>query len=724
MANVFGKTLLRLVAASIAAGSLAAQDPESLFAEGIKALRLNNREEALAKFQQVLAADPSHEQAFEIWRKTDQDMWRWLMLEQGDIQKVAQELQSRARLRRKDMSRDQAAIDGLVEIACAPDKTFGERRQALSQLAADHSEFAVPALVKKLGDNNDSKAQDLAILALHDLGTAATLPLLEAMNSDNPLVRRNVAAALSHIGDERAVPALQAAASNDRSEEVRYVAAQASKRMNVRGTGAVEGFLAIAERYLSGRDGGAPAEVVWDLKDGELTPVDVPAAIFPLRAAQKFAHAAWRSDPASSAAMSTYARSLLAEAAAIEAATAAAGDAAPDSLKNLANAPAELRITALSLGPAVLRTALADARSRGSAPVAVECAKLLGSVEGRAGLEGSALVQGLQDDDKRVAYACALALYEASGGSNVPAAPDVVRVLGNAATEESLRTILVVDGSEGVRKTAVEAFSQGRGTVVEAAAGGTQAVGTLFTFPVVDAVVINQDLPDVVPEHVIGLIRKDPRLANTKIVVVANDPDAAATRFGDRINGVIKGPLTGDALTAKVNEVLADVDLGPKRKWAEDIASSASAALAALAHKGVDLGGATKQLSAQLNRADGVAIPVAKALASSGTTADVDALLAALSGSGSVDLKKAAADAMGAILHRAGKAPADVVEKLTASMNGADASLRMAIAGALGRAGLASGEQLKLIDAIAAASGGDAAKGEAAKAEEAKAGGQ
>ena len=70
MANVFGKTLLGLVAASIAASSLAAQDPESTFAEGVKALRLNNREEALAKFQQVLAADPSHEHAFEIWRTT------------------------------------------------------------------------------------------------------------------------------------------------------------------------------------------------------------------------------------------------------------------------------------------------------------------------------------------------------------------------------------------------------------------------------------------------------------------------------------------------------------------------------------------------------------------------------------------------------------------------------------------------------------------------------
>ncbi len=715
MANVFGKTLLGLVVASIAAGSLAAQDPESTFAEGVKSLRLGNREEALAKFQQVLAADPSHEQAFEIWRKTDQDMWRWLMLEQGDIQKVAQELQSRARVRRKDMSRDQAAIDSLVEIACSSDKDFGERRGAISHLTADHGEFAVPALVKKLANADDSKGQDLAIVALYGLGTSATLPLLEAMGSDNPLVRRNVAATLSHIGDARALPALLAAASNDQSEEVRYVAAKASKSMNARGGSAVDGFLAEAEKCLSGRDASVGSDVVWNLKDGALEAVDIPSALFPLRVAQKFALAGWRTDPASSAAMSAYARGLLAEAAAIDAATAAAGEGAPESLKNLANASADLRIKALALGPTVLRTALNDSRAKGLPQVAVETAHLLASVEGRADLAGSALVQGLKDDDKRVAYACALALVQASGGVDVPAVDEVVRVLGNAATEESLRTILVVDGSEVARKTAMEAFSQGRGTVVEAAAGGTQAVGSLITFPVVDAVVINQDLPDVVPEHVIGLIRKDTRLANTKIVVVATDVEAAATRFGDRINGVIKGPLTGAALTEKVNEVLADVDLGAKRAWAENVAASATTALASLSRNGADIGSATKRLAGQLNRADAVAIPAAHALATSGTSADLDALISALSGSGSIDLKKAAASAVGAVLHRAGKAPADVVAKLTAAMAGADSSLRMAIVGALGRAGLASGEQLKLMDAISAAMGTPAAAPEEVK---------
>src|SRR5690606_41398376 len=69
-------------------------------------------------------------------------------------------------------------------------------------------------------------------------------------------------------------------------------------------------------------------------------------------------------------------------------------------------------------------------------------------------------------------------------------------------------------------------------------------------------------------------------------------------------SGIIKGPLTGEALTQKVNEVLEGVDLGHKRKWAESIAASASAALAELSQKGADVSGATKQLAGQLSRAE------------------------------------------------------------------------------------------------------------------------
>ena len=691
MANVFARTLLGIVAASIAAGALAAQDPETLFAEGVKALRLGQKEDALAKLREVLAADPSHEQAFEIWRKTDQDIWRWLTLEQGDIQKIAQELQSRARLRRKEMSRDEGQIDALVNSAVTG-ADYGDRRKAISSLVTDHGEFAVPALVKKLGDGSDTDVQNNAILALFGLGTVATLPLIDALGSEDAGVRRNVAAALSHIKDPRAPPALLALAANDSSEQVRYVANSAVKGMGAVGRSAVESYLELANNYLTGRAAGQPSEVVWGLADGNLVPTEVPSHLFNLRIAQKLAHAAWRTDPASAAAKSAYAQAILAEAAAIA--------ATPDSSDELKSRQADLRIKSLAFGPTVLRSALADARGKGMAPVAVEAARLLGGVEDAASLASSTLVAALDDADKRVAYAAGLAMVQAAGGGPLPAAARVVKVLGNAASEETLRTILVVDSSEVARKTAMEAFSSGRGTVVEAAARGLSAVGSLFNFPNVDVVVINQDLSDVVPEHVIGLIRKDERLANTKVVVIATDTDAASQRFGDKIDGVIKGPITGESLAAKVNEVLDGVELDAKRLWADNTAGMASQALASLSAHGVDVSAAAPNLGKQLNRADSVSVPAAKALAVCGSAEEVPALVDAVTGAGSNDLKVAAARSLGAVLQRCGGAPADVVEKLTAALAGADVELRSAIVGALGRAGLASGDQLKLMDAL------------------------
>ncbi len=691
MANVFARTLLGIVAASIAAGSLAAQDPEQLFNEGVKALRLGQKDEALAKLREVLAADPSHEQAFEIWRKTDQDVWRWLTVEEGDIQKIAQELQSRARLRRKEMSRDSAQIDALITTATTA-ADYGERRKAVSALVADHGEFAVPGLVKKLADEGDSNGQNQAILALFGLGTVATLPLVEALGSENAGVRRNVAAALSHIKDPRAIPALLALAANDSSEQVRFVANSAVKGMGAVGRSAVDAYLQLAKDYLAGRATAQPSDVIFDLVDGALVPSDVPSHLFNLRVAQKMAHAAWRTDPASAPAKSAYAQTILAEAAAI--------DATPDAADDLKSRQADLRIKSLAMGPAVLRAALADSRAQGMAPVAVEAARLLGGIEDRASLASSTLVAALDDGDKRVAYAAGLAMVQAAGGGTMPAASRVVQVLANAASEETLRTILVVDSSEVARKTAMEAFSGGRGTVVEAAARGLSAVGTLFNFPNVDVVVINQDLSDVVPEHVIGLIRKDERLSNTKIVVVATDPDAAQGRFGDKINGVIKGPITGESLTAKVNEVLDGVSLDAKRQWADNTAGMASQALASLSAHGVDVSAAAASLAKQLNRGDAVSVPAAKALAESGGNGEVASLVDAITGSGSNELKIASARALGAVLQRCGGAPADVVEKLTGALGGADVALRQAIVGALGRAGLASGDQLKLMDAL------------------------
>src|SRR5690606_5580642 len=110
---------------------------------------------------------------------------------------------------------------------------YGTRRQAVSEILAEHGEFAVPAFVAILGDENRADEQTYAISALNQIGRTAALPLIAALQSDNELQRRNVAAALSLIGDRRAVPAFLALASNDPSAAVRDIATRALERFGV-----------------------------------------------------------------------------------------------------------------------------------------------------------------------------------------------------------------------------------------------------------------------------------------------------------------------------------------------------------------------------------------------------------------------------------------------------------------------------------------------------------
>ena len=82
MAKPFAKTLLSLIAACVAGGGLTAQeDADQLFNQAVRLLRLNKREEALQKLEECLAADPSHTDAFRIWRETDADVFEMLLAE-------------------------------------------------------------------------------------------------------------------------------------------------------------------------------------------------------------------------------------------------------------------------------------------------------------------------------------------------------------------------------------------------------------------------------------------------------------------------------------------------------------------------------------------------------------------------------------------------------------------------------------------------------------------
>ena len=677
MARSFPQSLLAAAVAVVVGGSVLAQGTS--LQEASKALRLGQKEEAVTKLREILSADPSNADALALYQSISQDEWYMLMTEKGEIQQIAQSILERAKTERRERSRDEGAIAELVAKVTAGDSDYGTRQAAINKLIAEHGEFAVPALVEKLGNADDEEGQIQAVSALSQIGAAAVLPLIEVLKSSNELMVQNAAAALHHIGDARANAYMLHLAGDSRAGVSAIAKSYIAKR-GIQGD-AIATLLENSRSYLKGNvPPGGFSEVVWTLTDDKLVATDVPALVYPSELAKGCAAEAVRIAPANLEARSMLAQANLGQANLIEA-SIAKGD---ETVMPLQGVAADLKIAALASGVESLRSALDAGMKLGMAPVALGAIDALGSAESNETVGQSALLTALESSDKRIKYAAAQALVRATGGVQVPMADKVVAVLGEAVAEEAVRTIQVIGETTG-SKAAVAASSVVRGFAVDASSNAVSGMRDLLVNPNVDVVVIHEILPDRLPEDVIGNIKKDPRMTNTRIVVVAKDVEAAQTRFGEGV-GVVQAPLTGESLVAAVNTALeGSTSAGSER--AEAYAQGASNALLSMAAKKAPIDGALASLAAQLNRGDAVAVPAAKAIGLAGNQAQLDALVGALNGAGSNDLKVASAAAIGEILARAAGCPDGVIEALVGVVTGdGEVSLRTAAAVALGKA--------------------------------------
>lgn len=689
MARSFHQSLLAAVVAIVVGGSALAQDTP--LQEAVTLLRVNQKDEAIAKLREILAADPSNEEALQIYQSVSQDEWYLLMTQEGEIQKIARSILDRAKVTRKERNRDADAINALVDKIIEVDASYDVRQGAVNELIVQHGEFAVPALVEKLGVD-DAETQVQAIAALNQLGSVAVLPLLEALNSSNDLVVRNVAAALKMIGDRRVAP-MMAFLANDSRTDVQTIAQKFLQKVGVSGD-ALQLMLAQADGYLKGNvPPGGYSDVVWSLVDDKLVATDVPSQVYPAELAKSVAAHAVAMAPTSLAARSSLAQANLAEAEII------AGD---EALAELAPIAEELKNAALASGVDALRSALDAGVEKGLAPVAVGAIHALQDAEIIDSIGDSSLVAALSSSDKRIQYAAASALVRASRGDSVPQLSKVVEVLAQAVTEEMVRTVEVIAPPSNDVSSAVASTGKNRGIAVNASGSALIGMQKLLWTPV-DVVVINEILPDRLPEDVIGNIKKDPRMANTRIVVVTKDEDAARERFGDEV-AFTMAPLTGESLVAAVSTALEGAD-SPAGARAESYAGAASADLLSLARRKADIGGAIGNLSLQLNRGDSVSVPAARAVGLTGGESELPALLAALE-SGSEELKIASAEAIGNVLSRMSNCPDEAVMGLSAAMDASsEVGLRKAIAIAFGKAKLDAEKKAELLRKLAKVAG-------------------
>ncbi len=640
-------------------------DAADAFQEGVALLRQGDDAGALEKFTEALAEDMSNEEAYELWKSTEQEVWIDMLVKQGQFELIAKRFISKADLGRMEKEDDEAAIRALLRDAQGDDAMA--RTGAVRALAANHGEYAVQYMMDTLADESAEDRRVLFMHALTEMGTDVVLPLVAALNSDDAFLRRNVALTLGYIGDKRAAASLAWLAGTDPDEGVRMAAADSAKKLGSSGD-ALAGFLQLGDDYHHGRSNVLRSvdysDVVWSWGNDGLQARSVPRFLYGDELSKNAYYDALKADPTSLDARAGLARAYVSQDVEIALRAISGAD-----VSSLIEQVAESLIAVNSAGADALERALSWCVAEGDAITGVGLIRLLG----QSSLTPTpALQAALACDDGAMQSEAAVALGQIALRSHSAPSASVVQGLAEAAGRRIMSIGVVIDANSERGASIAEAMSSA-GMLVNHWDSGASGLSLLKRVPGVDVIVLADQLPDLTADQVLHEIGADERTAGTPVMMIT-ESDA----WGDRVSGIITGAVDIEAIAGAVS-MSADSD----RARADELASRAATALAALAIAGNgSLEGAVDALASTIGgRSESVSIPAMAALASIGNVGQLGSLRAALEDSNlSDEARIAAADAIAGIASRMNLGGTEgLVSALTATLS-SDASLAVRLA--------------------------------------------
>ena len=634
--------MLGLAVAALFPSIAQAQEVSQLFQQGVDLLQRGQKTEALAVFQQILAADPSQEEAYELWKDTDYDIWLDLMIAGEQFDLVAQRLQTLSRLSMGERSRDEAAISEKVATLGSTTDPI-ERHRAIQELASEHGEYAVPLMVRALADEGDDDRRVIFTHALSQMGSEVVPALTAALGTESTFQRRNTAALLGLIGDPRAAGFLGALAESEGDESVGSAARKAAERCGLE-SDALADLLRQGDDYHHRRGNVLRpmdySDVIWSWEDGQLTSRDVPREIYNDEMALKAYWAALGLDPASLDARAGIARAVVDRSAKLERLEARGED-----LGELAGQAQEGVLAAYTSGVDALDQALQWSAFTDDTATGVALCKALGDV---AVASTPGLEEALESGDGAIAGEAAVALGRIASLSGGEVSPRAVSVLGEAAGREIVRVAAVID-ADSDRASLIRSALSAKGILVNHRGSGASGVAMLHHVPGLDVVLVGDSLPDLTLDAVLSDMAANPVTSEVATYLLTADEELSSA-WGERFAGVIASP---DDLSA-LDEVF-DATLTGDRAQADELAQRAAAALADLARTGrTNLASALPQLAGTLaSRPDEVTLPAMVALGIAGTAEQVPALSAVVTSDDRSDASRVgAANALAGIFGR------------------------------------------------------------------------
>lgn len=666
----------RLVVALALAGYCGAashaQDSSQKFKEATDLYFRGKVDEALKAFQEILATNPSNEEAFKLYRECGREVMALMLVKGGEFETTAKRFLEISTLGRKEKSDDKAAIDALVEKVMSGN--YLDQRDAVYKLSSDHGEYGAAPLVKFLAEEDVNK-RVVAMDALQHMSGDAVLPLVAGLSSGNAGMMHSACACLGAIRDVRALPSLKQVFESSSDGVVKGAADDAIHKICGNGAASIApsndlrvnaatAYFTNSDRVVKPFD---TPDAVWSWNGSEVAATKVPAILRSLKLAEQECRAA----PDSAAAQSILLASLAGEKAACLSAKEMGVEGAPE-------ADPSIDVMLASGGVAGLTAALDFAVKNESPLAAVELIKTLDSM----GSGEAALQAQLGSSYKSVRYQAAFALA-GNGDSSAP----VVTVLAEAIGEDALRSVLVADDRSESRN-AIAAALRGAGYSVITAENGGVGFARARTLPPKDVVVVRAGMADVTVDQFV--YDADFRTSTSAIVLLSDAQQAEAIKSQYEGKGHVKALLSDPvAAQAAIDAVKAAMPEANAERAAALAAAEKSAGLLAKLPAAALAPAKDALVKALARTEEPVLIGALRATGRLGAADAAPAVVALFADtSKSEAIRVAAADSLGGIFSKMTAAPAEDVMKpvVDAAASEAAAPVRLAAGRALGSA--------------------------------------
>lgn len=640
--NSASRLLLGLFAFAALALPVSAQGPQELMNQGMEAYDAGDYETAIAKFRQILAADPSNSEAMELMANSEDAMLQ-LLVAGGEWEMFAKEIMEAAAVADREARRDVEAAAADAEGVFSDD--FSVRQQTIFKLASTYGPFAAPPLAKEMASDKESRRL-AAIYALSRMGSQLFLPVVTCCFSSNAQVRLGALHVLNEMNDPRAEPIIASMAESDPDGAVRALAGQ----IRVAGDPA-QMHVKQAKAYMNAdmQRGLAPSEnygVLWTTEGAVLSSYEVPSSVVALELA-KF-HLLAAEQMGSDAAEPLLARVYAEQVAALRADPETAG-LAPAQMNALASLPHSIVNGAL--------TAALEADDVHGSEVLIE------ALDAWAGKAWSGLTLGLESGTPSVRFAAALALAHTRDAS-----PTVVSTLGECLAAQALRVVHIID-ADSERAAALASALESEGVIVVRASSGAQGIVNMNLAAVVDAFVVSDPAADMYARRFVSQVRNG-RFSEVPVFVYGNEQTA------------IDDAEVVDALDA-ATVVGSFAELSTDRAKEASVALRAAHVMVYVALQG-NAGPAVDSMAQALSRdEDEIVVWVCAALGYAQDASVVPALLDLLADENRNDEPRAAAARALAALARSANATVDMAVVQTA-MEGAGPALGEACAKLIG----------------------------------------